>query len=68
MMAPEKYNYLKKSKCYNAGNIDDRKYFKEIEECMNRIGFTNNQQNKIWELLKSILELGNIEFDDKDHL
>lgn len=35
---------------------------------MSRIGFTKEDQNKIWELLSSILELGNIEFNDREHL
>lgn len=32
---------------------------------MVNIGFSDQEQNKIWLLLSSILELGNLEFDDK---
>lgn len=34
---------------------------------MKSIGFSDKEEGKIWELLISILELGNIEFDDKAH-
>lgn len=34
---------------------------------MKSIGFKEDEQNKIWILLCSILELGNIEFDDSVH-
>lgn len=34
---------------------------------MDNIGFTAEEKRKIWELLGSILELGNIEFDDTAH-
>jgi myosin heavy subunit len=31
---------------------------------MNELGFTPEEQQKIWKMLISILELGNIQFDD----
>lgn len=36
---PQQYKYLKQSECYTASNIDDAKYFKEINSSMTEIGF-----------------------------
>lgn len=34
---------------------------------MTSLGFTDEEQKKIWKLLSSILEVGNLEFDDENH-
>ena len=52
---PEKYKYLNQSKCYSAANIDDTRYFKEICGSMDQIGFSKEEQDKIWMLLVAIL-------------
>ena len=49
------YNYLSRSKCYEAAGIDDKAYFAEIKKSMKSIGFTEKEENKIWQLLCSIL-------------
>ena len=41
---PKYYNYLKQSGCYTAANIDDAKYFKEINNSMDEIGFNKTEQ------------------------
>jgi myosin heavy subunit len=64
---PKDYKYLSRSKCYESSGINDKQYFDEIQEAMSSIGFSGKEQRKIWELLHSILELGNIEFDDSVH-
>lgn len=35
---------------------------------MEDIGFSEAEQGKIWELVWSVLELGNLEFKDTKHL
>jgi myosin-5 len=64
---PQHYKYLNQSECYTASNIDDAKYFKEINSSMTEIGFNKDEIDKIWSLVAAILELGNLEFDDKRH-
>jgi myosin heavy subunit len=64
---PTYYSYLKQSGCYTAANINDGEYFKEINKSMTEIGFSIDEQNKIWALVLAILEMGNLEFDDKKH-
>lgn len=63
-----KYAFLHQSGTYVAANIDDAKYFIEINKSMEEIGFTEAEQSKIWELVWSVLELGNLEFKDTKHL
>ena len=48
-------------------NINDAEYFTEINASMDQIGFSKKEKDKIWQLLISILQLGNLEFDDKNH-
>lgn len=60
VQAPQHYNYLKQSSCYKAANIDDATYFKEINASMDEIGFKKDEQKKIWSIVASILDLGNL--------
>lgn len=52
---------------YKAANIDDADYFKEINKSMAEIGFTQNEIDKIWSLVWSILQFGNLGFKDEKH-
>jgi myosin heavy subunit len=36
----KEYAFLKQSECYQAANMDDQKYFDEINSCMTQIGFS----------------------------
>lgn len=65
MMTPDKYKILNKSGCFTAIGIDDVNNFNMINEAMESISFEKKEQEKIWLLLKAILELGNLEFDNK---
>lgn len=67
MEAPNAYKYLERAKCYEAAGVDDKRYFQEIKKSMKNIGFTDEEMNKMWALLCAVLELGNIEYDDKEH-
>jgi myosin I len=64
---PAKYNYLRQSGTYTAANIDDLKYFAEINKSMHEIGFSEQEQAQIWELVWVVLELGNMDFKDDRH-
>ena len=34
---------------------------------MDEIGFSKEEQEKIWTVIAGVLELGNLEFDDNKH-
>lgn len=62
------YELLKQSNCYESTHIDDRKYFEEINSAFVSIGFSEEEIDRIWYLVGCILNLGNIHFDERDHL
>jgi myosin heavy subunit len=67
-LEPSHYEFLKQSNCYLANNLDDKLYFKEINKSFEDIGFTKTEVDKIWNLMSSILKLGNITFVDANHI
>lgn len=54
------YQYLRQSGCFKIANIDDSKYFTEITNSMTEIGFTGDEQDRIWRMVNSVLALGNL--------
>ena len=58
------YDYLNKSGCYDADNIDDVELFKGVCECFEEMKFNSEEVSAIWSVLAAILKLGNLEFDD----
>ena len=64
---PDQYAYLRQSGCYSSSHVNDGEYFKEISASMREIGFSKQEQDKIWSLVGVVLELGNIEFDETRH-
>jgi myosin heavy subunit len=43
-----------------AAGVDDAQNFNDINDAMESIEFEKSEQDKIWMLLKAILEMGNI--------
>ncbi len=66
--AAQEYQLLKQSHCYNSTHIDDSQYYDQINKSFLQIGFEERSITKIWDILASILELGNIDFDETSHL
>lgn len=61
----KEYKFLSKSNCFVAAGVDDAQNFNDINDAMESIEFEKSEQNKIWLLLKAILEMGNIEFNNQ---
>ncbi len=64
----DQYELLRQSKMYEAANIDDQNWYTQITKAMDKIGFSAGEQSKIWLLLKNILNLGDLQFEDKEQL
>jgi myosin heavy subunit len=62
------YELLKQSNCYESTHINDGRYFEEINSAFASIGFDPKEIDRIWILVGSILMLGNINFDETNHL
>lgn len=59
---PEDFYYLNRSGCFTVKDIDDSKDFKELQDAMDMIGFTKQEQTNCFQILAGILHLGNIKF------
>lgn len=63
----EKYGFLEQSGCYQAEGINDRENFRDVDEALRKVGFTNEEIVRIWQTVASILILGNLDFDDTQY-
>jgi len=62
-----KYNFIKKSGCFKAGDIDDKKEFDEVVESMVTMKFTEEEIDGVWSTVSAVLHLGNVEIDDSTY-
>lgn len=68
MKSASHYELLKQSGCYESTHINDGRYYTEINDAFSSIGFTDTEIDRIWVLVGCILKLGNVNFDDCNHL
>jgi myosin-5 len=59
----EKYNYLKKSECFQWETIDDKEFFTDTCSSFNRLGFNQEEQDGVFKTLATVLNLGNVQID-----
>lgn len=64
----EKYQILEQSGCYEAEGINDKENFECVDDSLKKIGFSVEEVKRIWEVVASILLLGNVSFTDTEHL
>ena len=58
------YEYLNKSKCYEVETINDNDLYNEIQKSFEVMKFHVNEIKTIWEIVATVLHLGNIDFDE----
>lgn len=61
----KKYDYLKKSNCFQVPTINDEAWYAEICESYTTMRFPNEEIHGIWSMVAAILHLGNIDFNEK---
>lgn len=59
-----KYSYLNLSKCIKLDDVSDAAEFEQVVHCMKTLEFTSGQIQSVWEVLASILHLGQLEFEE----
>lgn len=59
-----KYTYLSSSKCVKLDDVNDAAEFEQVVHCMKTLEFTPAQIQAVWEVLASILHLGQLEFEE----
>lgn len=60
----ETYEYLNRSSCYDAENIDDVALYEGVCSCFKEMKFSEEEISAIWGIIASILKIGNLQFDD----
>ena len=61
--APGEYHYLNQSGCYSLNYTPDAEAFAETQHAMKVLGFSDAEQDGIWQTLAALLHLGNVNFE-----
>ncbi|KAK7488188.1 hypothetical protein BaRGS_00020630 [Batillaria attramentaria] len=64
---PTSYKFLSSSGCLDVDTIDDRANFEVVQNGMRVIGFHEEEITALWQLVASILKLGNVEFSHRQN-
>ncbi|XP_060583586.1 unconventional myosin-Ia-like isoform X8 [Ruditapes philippinarum] len=64
---PESYGFLNKSGCITVDTIDDAREFNLVKTGMEVIGFYRAEINEVFQLVASVLKLGNVEFSHRSN-
>lgn len=59
---PSSYYYLSHGEKSNVDNLDDKRAFDDVVRALKTLEFSQKEQRQIWEIVSSILHLGNIGF------
>ena len=57
------FNYLRKSKCFTWETINDKEFFDDTCNSFNRLGFNQEEQDGVFKMLATTLNLGNVDID-----
>uniref|UniRef100_A0A7S3YZR0 Myosin motor domain-containing protein n=3 Tax=Lotharella globosa TaxID=91324 RepID=A0A7S3YZR0_9EUKA len=63
-MDMKQLEYLNKSGCQVVKGVDDLKLYNELMECFDQLGFSKDEQTSVLNILKSVLCLGNVVFEE----
>ncbi|TMW67661.1 hypothetical protein Poli38472_011281 [Pythium oligandrum] len=62
LKTPHDYEYLRKSQCFKLPSADDAEEFATTKHCMSTIGINEERQERVFDLLAAVLNLGNLQF------
>lgn len=62
MKAPEHYNYINKSGCYDVNGVDEKDALIEFREALALFDITEELEYQMFKILAAVLHLGNIGF------
>ena len=66
ILPAEEFLYLTKGQCLEIEGVDDSLNYSETRECMQVLGFSQEEQESIIRIVVAILHLGNVEFSGED--
>lgn len=62
----EKYNYINQTGVYVVGKINDQEFYDDVIKSFTDLDFTEGQQDAIWRMLSTVLQLGNLKIDQEN--
>ena len=65
---PEDFRYTNQGECVQIEDVDDQSDFSAIREALGMLGFHDNQQQYMFQVLAAILHLGNVEIGSDSQL
>ncbi|KAB0792483.1 hypothetical protein PPYR_14442 [Photinus pyralis] len=60
------YYYLSHGEKSNVDNLDDKKAFDDVVRALRTLEFSDEEQKEIWQIVASVLYLGNVGFTEQD--
>uniref|UniRef100_A0A8C3ABJ4 Myosin Ic, paralog a n=1 Tax=Cyclopterus lumpus TaxID=8103 RepID=A0A8C3ABJ4_CYCLU len=61
---PQSYNYLVKGNCPRLSSVSDKNNWKVVMKALSVIGFTEEEVQKLLDIIASVLHLGNTQFGE----
>lgn len=59
-----KYRYLNQSGVYRVEGLDDREWFRQVNEAFQAVGVEERELMSLWAVLGAVLNVGNVDFDE----
>lgn len=64
----EDFHYINQGGCVQIEDVDDQSDFSAVREALGMLGFQDNQQQRMFQVLAAILHLGNVEIGSDSQL
>ncbi|XP_077448132.1 unconventional myosin-Ic-like [Stigmatopora argus] len=61
---PQSYQYLVKGSCSKVSSVSDKNNWKVLINALSVLGFTDHDQKNLWNIMASVLHLGNTQFGE----
>lgn len=62
LTSPEHFDYLNQSGCFSIEGVNDSADFREVQEAMNTLQFSQDIQTQMLQIIAAIMHMGNISF------
>ncbi|KAF2558581.1 hypothetical protein F2Q68_00015868 [Brassica cretica] len=70
LTSAKEYNYLRQSNCYSIKGVDDAERFQAVQEALDIVHVSKDDQESVFAMLAAVLWLGNVSFsiiDNENH-
>ncbi|KAL0034959.1 hypothetical protein WJX79_002631 [Trebouxia sp. C0005] len=64
LKAPQEFHYLNQSSCYNLPRVSNAEEYRHTRRAMTNVGIPGGEQDAVFQLVATVLHLGNLEFTE----